>query len=192
MFVEPLTDTELVQCVAKYDRRALDELYMRHARTAMSLAFRMLGERSRADEIVQESFWRVWQHAASFEVKHGQFATWLFAIVRHLALHQLERRAHAETLLPAAMEEWHAESAGSEFEFAAIAFANVTQVQMRAAFDEMPDVSRSVIAAMYFEGMPDCEIAAQRQVARDLIHVHASAGLYHLRKTLLPLTVEQV
>src|ERR1700682_6251909 len=78
MSANPLSDAELMARVSKRDKRALEELYDRYAAAAMGLALKMLGERSSAEEIVQEAFWRVWKRGATFELQRGQFTAWLF------------------------------------------------------------------------------------------------------------------
>ncbi|MGH2543067.1 MAG: RNA polymerase sigma factor, partial [Ardenticatenaceae bacterium] len=89
--VEP-TDAELMTRVAASDSEALEALYDRHASLALGLALRILGERSIAEEILQEAFWRVWQNAETFDPGRGKVLTWIFGIVRNLAIDELRKR----------------------------------------------------------------------------------------------------
>ena len=54
-----LADEDLISLVGEADTKALAELYDRHARAAYSLAYRMMGERQLAEDLVQEAFLEV-------------------------------------------------------------------------------------------------------------------------------------
>src|SRR5919201_159461 len=85
-------DEVLIARVAKRDKEALGILYDRHGAAAFGLALRIVGERSYAEEIVQESFWRVWKRAKTYKARRGRFTSWLFGIVHNLAIDELRRR----------------------------------------------------------------------------------------------------
>ena len=54
---------------------ALEVVYDRYAAIVMGVAFRILQNRQSAEEVVQETFWRVWDRAASFDAHRGNFKT---------------------------------------------------------------------------------------------------------------------
>ena len=60
-----LADEDLMSFVPHGDKEALGTLYDRHSRTAYSLAYRMMGERPAAEDLVQEAFLQVWRAAGS-------------------------------------------------------------------------------------------------------------------------------
>ncbi|WP_247873274.1 RNA polymerase sigma factor [Azospirillum sp. TSH64] len=80
------TDDELMGRVAGGDAAAFDRLAARHMRRAVALAQRMTGNPSDADEIAQEAFLRVWQHAGRWDGARAAFTTWLYRIVMNLAI----------------------------------------------------------------------------------------------------------
>ena len=56
-------DKQLIKQINDGDPAALEILYERYAPAVMGLAVKMLGDRTTAEEIVQETFWRVWKKA---------------------------------------------------------------------------------------------------------------------------------
>jgi RNA polymerase sigma-70 factor (ECF subfamily) len=57
------------------DKEALGTLYDRHSRTAYSLAYRMMGERTAAEDLLQDAFVQVWRAAGSYRAERGSVRT---------------------------------------------------------------------------------------------------------------------
>lgn len=88
-----MTDEDLVLRLLEGDERAFEMIYDRHGGGAWSLARRLLDEREVAEELVQEAFLAVWNQAGQYSSTRGTVRTWILAIVHHLAVDRLRRRA---------------------------------------------------------------------------------------------------
>src|SRR5438270_13901188 len=74
-------DAALVEAVGRGDReRALPELYHRYERRLYGLGFRLLGDQGLAEELVQETFLRVWRTADRFDAARGTVPAFIFSI----------------------------------------------------------------------------------------------------------------
>src|SRR6202521_6197922 len=93
---EGLAAPDLVAQLAAGSQEALAELYDRYGRLAYSVAFRVLGDPGRAEDVVQEAFLKIWNHAASFDVRRGSLRTWLLTSVRNRSIDYLRGRAAHE------------------------------------------------------------------------------------------------
>src|SRR5919109_2005177 len=91
-----LDDQDLVRSLAAGDVEALRTLYQRYGTLAYGLAVRILGDPGRAEDVVQESFMRVWTHAGSFDPSRGSLRSWLLTTVRHRSIDYLRGRAAKE------------------------------------------------------------------------------------------------
>jgi RNA polymerase sigma-70 factor (ECF subfamily) len=78
-----MADEELVARIARGDGGALDVLIRRHEASALQVAFRFLGDLAEAEEVVQETFLRVYRHAAKYKPS-AQFRAWMFRILTNL------------------------------------------------------------------------------------------------------------
>jgi RNA polymerase sigma-70 factor, ECF subfamily len=87
----------LMQRVARADHAAFRILLERHSGRMIALARHTLGSVGEAEEVVQEAFVRVWQHAARFDARQSLFTTWMHRIVINLCLDQLRRPRHASS-----------------------------------------------------------------------------------------------
>jgi len=85
---------ELLREVADGDRSAFAELYRRTAPKLFGVALRIALRRDLAEEVLQESFIAVWDHAADYDPVKGSVMTWLVTIVRHRAIDQRRRRGN--------------------------------------------------------------------------------------------------
>ena len=95
-----LDDARLMQHVADGDSAALEVLYRRYATPILGLAYKMLNDRASAEEVVQETFWRVWLKGHSFRKHRGKFTTWLFGIARNLCIDLWRRRQARPQTIP--------------------------------------------------------------------------------------------
>src|SRR5512134_2460635 len=85
-------DETLVIQVARGDSAALEVLYDRYASRVLGISMKVIGDQALAEDVLQETFWRVWKSAATYQVQRGTFTSWLFRIARNLAIDVYRRR----------------------------------------------------------------------------------------------------
>lgn len=83
---------ELLQRIAARDDAALAELYDRHHRLAFAIIGRIVQSRSDAEEVLQETFVRVWTRAETYDAGLGSPAAWVVRIARNRAIDRLRSR----------------------------------------------------------------------------------------------------
>src|SRR5215467_10903695 len=97
---EERTDADLLMAVGRGDRdMALRELYQRYERRLYGLGLRLLGDAGLAEELVQETFVRVWRTADRFDPARGTVPAFIFAIARRLVI-DLWRRPSSRPFQP--------------------------------------------------------------------------------------------
>lgn len=77
--------------MAGSDAAAFEIVFERHASAAFSLAFRMCGQRSMAEDAVQEAFLSLWRTGGRYDHNRGSVRTWTLGIVRNRAIDLLRR-----------------------------------------------------------------------------------------------------
>ena len=85
-------DEALVDSVARGDARALEVIYERHSRGVYSLALRLLSDGPLAEEVVQETFLKLWRQPGSYQPSRGRLLPWLLGVAHHHAIDMLRRR----------------------------------------------------------------------------------------------------
>ena len=97
-------DDRLMMEVAAGSELALESLWLRHRTRLVQLSARLTNDRGRAEDIAQETFLRLVDHAPHYQAR-GQFTAWLFTIARRLSLNAIRaRRRRPEVPLDAAFD----------------------------------------------------------------------------------------
>ncbi len=169
-----LTDSELLARVAAGDDgEPMAELYDRYARRVYGLGRRVLGDEGLADELVQETFVRVWRSAARFDAARGNPAAFVFAIAKNLAI-DLRRRPSSRPL-----DELSGDR-GVEDRVDEI----VLGLTVRQALDEVSDPHREVLEALYGRGERAVDVAERLGVPSATVRTRAFHGLRSLAASL--------
>ena len=186
MGADEITDERLVARTVRGDVAAFEVLYDRYASTVMGLALRIVADHALAEEVVQETFWRVWQNAASFQAQRGAFAGWLLGITRNLAIDLCRRRrVRPQVLLDQADESPIERIPDQAADVAEAAWTAIKHQQVYAALSDLPPDQRRVIELAYFGGLTRQEIAAKTGEPLGTIHTRARLALKKLRAALL-------
>jgi RNA polymerase sigma-70 factor (ECF subfamily) len=178
-------DTYLLQLISKQDPGALEELYDRHAQTAYSLIVRIIRDSTIADEILQETFWQVWQKASDFSGR-GAVAAWLYRIARNKSLDLLRRQKARPQAVETTTEQeetalWsQLDSADSTVE--QVVEQRTTRVEIRQALAEIPDEQRHCLELAYFEGMSQRQIAEHTNTPLGTVKTRMRIGLDKLER----------
>lgn len=87
----PESDDDLVALMARGNGSALSDVIERHGNRIAALARRMLGPGGDIDDVVQETFIRLWQRAALWQPGRAQLSTWLYRVASNLSIDRLRR-----------------------------------------------------------------------------------------------------
>jgi RNA polymerase sigma-70 factor, ECF subfamily len=71
---------------------ALSKLYDRYSRTVFGVGLKILGDRSTAEELVQDVFLKVWRSSPTFDSSRSSFSTWLYRVTRSAAIDLYRKR----------------------------------------------------------------------------------------------------
>lgn len=190
-FNDPLTSTGLsdevlAAQVAKGNSAALEALYDRHGSTVLGLALRIVDDRAAAEDILQETFWRVWKSADTFQPQRGSFTGWLFRIARNLAIDVYRRRNVRPQVMPDGEEGASRldQTPDPDMDVASQAQSAMEDQLVHSAVRSLSRVQRQVIEMAYFYGMTRQEIAEATGEALGTIHTRARLALQKLREEL--------
>ena len=178
-----LRDDELLMLIAQGDEQALGTLYDRYGRLVYSIALRCTADRLSAEEVTQDVFQCVWQHAGTFCAAAGSVSGWMIGITRHRAIDEFRsRRQKARAReLPIEQARIPAWSDGRAVDEHA-----VLRIDVCAALGMLPLVQRQAIELAYYGGLTCSEIACSLGTPVGTVKTRLRLGLEKLRATLLP------
>ena len=151
-----LADEDLMSLTGDGDAGAFATLYDRHGRATYSLAYRMMGERLAAEDLVQEAFLQTWRAARSYRAARGSVRTWTLSIVHHRGIDQLRSSA----IRHRTQDRFEASATVSQpSEAFSETWRNSQRAQVREALRELPPEQLQVLELAYFSGDTHREIA---------------------------------
>ncbi len=166
--------------IAAKDADAFGVLYDRHGGVAYSLAYRVVGERGAAEDVIQEAFVSVWRSGVRYDAARGSVRSWVLGIVRNRAIDFVRSRARRAPKLDfdddLALEQRPA-SERTEDE----ALRRETASELRGALDDLPGEQAKVIALAYFGGFSHAEIARMLEVPLGTVKGRMRLGLEKIR-----------
>jgi RNA polymerase sigma-70 factor (ECF subfamily) len=173
-----LADENLISFVGQGDAEAFTTLYDRHSHAAFSLAYRVMGERQAAEDLVQEAFLKLWRSATSYRPERGSVRTWLLSIVRNRGIDQLRSQASRRRT----QEKIEASAPRSQpSEAFAETWRNSQRDQLREALNTLPPEQLKILELAYFSGYTHAQISQLVDVPLGTIKGRMRLGLKKMR-----------
>jgi len=175
------SDADLVRRLQRRDPRAMAELYDRYGRMAYALIVRVVRDSGVAEDLVQETFLRVWNRVQGFDAERGALGAWLLAVARNRAIDYLRSSAGrlrnsvelAETEHPALFADMEKELFDAD-----------RLRRVRAALEKLSGNHRTVIELAYFEGLSQSEMAERMGEPLGTVKTWVRTALKSLRDEL--------
>jgi RNA polymerase sigma factor (sigma-70 family) len=184
----PLTevsDEGLIDAIGDGAVWALEQLYQRYRILLYSLIYRMVNDHPVAEDLLQEAFLSVWQHARSYSPQAGAVRSWLFSIVHHRTIDYLRSvRRRASHLQEVQWEELGQDEHGTLPDIWQEVWHAVQSAQVRQALMQIPIEQRMVIELAYFQGWTHTEIAEGCHLPLGTVKTRIRSGLLHLKQVL--------
>jgi RNA polymerase sigma-70 factor (ECF subfamily) len=185
----PAEDDALLIAIQERNDAALGELYDRYGRLALGVAYRILGERGVAEDVVQEAFLNVWRKATGYQPGRGSVRTWLLTIVHNLAIDRRRGRYRREMTDVQIDEVEYALGTDDGDLFSTVTGA-IEADQVRQAIANLPPDQRQPIVLAYFGGLTHQEIAEQTGTPLGTVKSRMRLGLQKLRSALAQMNVD--
>jgi RNA polymerase sigma-70 factor, ECF subfamily len=186
-------EATLVASVSTGDANALERLYERHSRGVYSLALRLLTDGPAAEEVVQETFLKLWRQPTAYQPSRGRLLPWLLGVAHHHAVDLLRRRQLEQRHRVASLPHVNGDGltdlldslglASSEGDPQSRAGGFEQQMVVAQALESLPVEQRLPVELAYYKGMTQLEIATLLGLPLGTVKTRMRLGLQQLRKT---------
>jgi RNA polymerase sigma-70 factor, ECF subfamily len=185
----PMTETvplpALLPAVARGEIAAFEALFDRYSGTLYALLLRILGSPEDAQEVLQESFVKVWTNAKMFDAGRGSEVAWLISIARSRGIDKLRsRRIRVDRENDAGREISIQSSFVEKTTGADEAIRSEERIAVRGALAELPEAQRIALELAYFEGLSQTEIAERLGEPLGTVKTRMQLGMKKLRDRL--------
>ena len=174
-------DTNLVERMQRRDPQALAELYDRYGRVVYALILRVVRDGGIAEDLVQETFLRVWNRVHGFDAQKGSIGPWLLAVARNRAIDYL-RSAGGRERNAVEYEEIEHPALFCDMEKDILTSDKARIV--KSAIGKLSPNQRQVIELAYFEGLSQTEMAERMGQPLGTVKTWVRAALKNLRDEL--------
>ena len=178
-------DPGLLARVARGDRGAFSQLYEQSSALLFSLAFRILGDRESAADLLQDVYLEIWRKRMRYDADRGSPMAWMVTMTRSRAIDRLRSRTAKGHGMTDPIENSPAvqlvDGNPGPLETSA---GNETRSLVGRALAELPEAQRKAIELAFYQGLSHSEIAAQLNEPLGTIKTRIKLGMDKLRIVL--------
>jgi RNA polymerase sigma-70 factor, ECF subfamily len=159
------------------DEALVKSLYEEHGRALLAYVTRVTGDRTLAEDVLQETLIRAWRHAGSLTESAGSIRGWLFTVARNVMTDRMRARAVrpvevAESPMTVPVERDHADRV-------------VDSVVAMEALEHLSEEHRTVLVEIYFQGRSVAETAEHLGIPAGTVKSRSHNAMKNLRELLL-------
>ena len=175
-------DSGLAERLKRREPQAMGDLYDRYGRLAYSLILRIVRDPEMAEDLVQETFIRVWSRAQAFDSERGALGPWLLAVARNRAIDYL--RSVDGRMARSSYELVEMENPALFANLESQVMVSELAGRVRRVMSKLNSSQRSVIELAYFEGLSQTEMAEKLGQPLGTIKTWVRTALKNLREEL--------
>jgi len=174
-------DARLMAALLRQESAAADALYARYAPRIYGLGLVLLKDRADAEDLVQDTFLKVWRTGSAFDPRRGSLDGWILLIARSLAIDLLRRRTVERKRLSSLSSvtdvtvelgpEWHTEQ------------RDLIEHVLKS-MHRLPPRQRSAVALAYLGERSSAQVAKSQGIPLGTVKNRIRAGIATLRRTL--------
>jgi RNA polymerase sigma-70 factor (ECF subfamily) len=186
--MEKSTDAELMDMVLRKNTRAFKILYARYELRIYNFIVRYTGKRDLAQDLLQETFTRVWFAAHSFNQDSGNFKGWLYTIALNITRSELAKKRYAYHYLDVSEitssdepANPRAEEPDTELEHADL------QDTVAKALGQLSPLLREIVILKHYQQLKFSEIAEMTQTPEGTLKARFHRALAQLKELLEPM-----
>jgi RNA polymerase sigma-70 factor, ECF subfamily len=163
---------------------ALSKLYDRYSRTVFGVGLKILSDRSMAEELVQEVFFKVWRSSGTFDPSRGSFSSWLYRVTRSVALDLYRKRA--SSVRQVSNGDVHIDTARDSSDGPEeVVEESWLSWRVCRALEALDASHREVIELAYFGGLSQREISMRTGVPLGTVKSRTARAFRSLRENLM-------
>jgi RNA polymerase sigma-70 factor, ECF subfamily len=177
-FISPITTKDLVELLRQKNREGFNELYEGYSATLYGIICKIVKDTTIAEDILQDSFVKVWKNIDNYSAEKGSFFTWLLNITRYTAIDYLRSKQHKQQIK-------NQSSTDNEYiQETVYTVTNIDNNNLKTLVARLEPKYREVIDLIYFWGYTQDEVSKLLQIPLGTVKTRARMGLQLLRNIL--------
>jgi RNA polymerase sigma factor (sigma-70 family) len=177
------TDIRIVELLRQDDKSAISLLYDNYSDALFGVILRIVQQEELAEEILQDTFLKIWKFRESYDESKGRFFTWMLNIARNTAIDQTRLKSFSQ-------KNQDIDNVVSIIDNQNQDHFNVDTIGISELITQLPEEHRSIIDLVYFKGYTHIEAAEALSLPLGTLKTRLRLAIIQLRKTFgIPLIV---
>ena len=169
-------DTNIVALLRQEDKSAISLLYDNYSDSLFGVILRIVQQETLAEEILQDTFLKIWKYRESYDESKGRFFTWMLNIARNTAIDQTRLKSFSQ-------KNQDIDNVVSIIDSREQENFNVDAIGIRELIEKLPEEHRSIINLVYFQGYTHIEAAEALSLPLGTLKTRLRLAIVQLRKT---------
>ncbi len=169
-----LLEKHIIELLSEKDEKAISLLYDHYANTLLGVALKVTKNEELAQDVLQESFVKIWKKADTYDPSKAKLFTWLFRITRNTAIDKLRSIS--------TKKEKEVQIDASNVYSIGVSNLNPDHIDVKAHVHKLDEKYRIILDALFFQGMTQQEASDALDVPLGTVKSRLKIGLRELRK----------
>ena len=174
-------EEELVSLLKSGDQSAFAYLYDHYSAALFGIIYRIINNNELAEDILQESFVKIWNNFSSYDPTKGRLFTWMLNIARNLTIDTTRGKSYKKQTKIQSTENavnCATKNTNENDRFDALG--------IRKQLIELKEDQKQIIDLAYFEGLTQNEISKKLDIPLGTVKTRMRTAIFELRKLLQP------
>ncbi len=171
------SEPELVSLLQNHDEQGFNYLFDNYSSALFGIIYRMVEDKELAEDILQESFVKIWNNFTNYDRTKGRLFTWMLNTTRNVAIDTLRSKGYKKQSkirnTENSIDKFVENSSGAE---------RFDSLGMRKHLVHLKNNEKQIIDLVYFSGFTLDEIANQLSISQGTVKKRMRTGIIELRK----------
>jgi len=172
-------EEELLRRLKLHEERAYQFLYDHYSKALFVVIKQIIPQQEVAEDLLQETFVKVWQNIHTYDGSRGRLYTWMLSIARNLSIDRTRSKEFNKQSKTATLQDNVYMSAPTEE-------ARVVDIGLRKVLSSIPEENARLIDLAYFKGYTQEEIAKILAMPVGTVKTRMRSVINNLRKLIKP------
>jgi len=170
----PKKEQALVEKLLQKDKEAFSYLYDNYSAALLGVIMRILGNKDFAEEVLQDTFMKIWKKIDTYSTSKGRLYTWMFNIARNLAIDKIRSREYSQMSVTDTIDDLERNT--PEYEY-----SNQINYFSDELLKYLNPAQSLVINLMYFQGYTSEDVSKEYNIPLGTVKSRVRASLKRLR-----------
>ncbi len=173
------TEQELISQLKKNDQNSFVYLYDHYSRAVYSIIYRMLENHELSEDVLQETFIKIWYHIKSYDSDRGKLFTWIVNIAKHQAIDTKRSKSYKNQ-----SNILNIEHLDDSLKMNINVSSRFDTIGIRKHVSSLKNNQKQIIDLAYFEGYTQEEISKRLLIPLGTVKTRLRTAIMELRKSL--------